>query len=287
MSDRIRMLVDNAALDAILGWEPEVRSRFATYVASRHFVIYLAPETVAEMFSIGATKRADRLQTLARLILAVFNGRILNYHFSRILDEVRGQSASAFLAASTARRLLENINHVAAAGNDPDREWFNAGAELIRRAKADDQGWRSGFQQMYRDRDRAREGPRPLEAFIRTSTVRNLVLSRVEAICAHAKVRDPAVRASEIVRGGFTRLPALAAHVFLRVARLWWYTESTHNGRRASEDLFDDALLHYLTELDVLLTPDRALAEFGRTVFPEKRLLTPDAFREEYLGGGT
>ncbi len=280
------MLVDNATLDTILRWEPEVRSRFATCIATRHFVVYLAPETIAEMFSIGATGRADRLQTLATLILEIFNGHILNYHFWRILDEVRGQSACPFLATSMACRLLKNINHVATSRNKPDREWFNHGAELIRREKTEDQRWRTGFQQMYRDRDRAKENPRPLEEFIKTSTVRDLVLSRVEAICAEAEVPNASIRASEIVAGDFAQLPALAAHMFLRVSRLWWYTESTPDGRRASDDLFDDALLHYLTELDLLLTPDRALIDFGQTVYPDKRLLSPEAFCREYLNGG-
>jgi hypothetical protein len=285
MIDRIRMLVDNATLDTILRWDPEVRARLATCVANRHFVIYFAPETVAEMFSIGSTSRADRLQPLAKLMLAIFNGRILNHHFWRILDEVNGQSASPFLAASKARRILENINHVATARNEPDRSWFNHGAELIRREKTADQRWRTGFQQMYRDRDRGTEDRRPLEEFIRTSTVRDLLLSRVEAICVEAKVPNAAIRASEIVTKDFARLPALTAHLHLRIARLWWYTESTDNGRRASDDLFDDALLHYLNELDVLLTPDRALIDFGRRVFPQKKFLSPDAFCTEYLNG--
>jgi hypothetical protein len=280
------MLVDNSALDAILSWEPNVRARFEGYINVRRFVTYLAPETVAEMFSISTTTRANRLQTLATLLLAIFNGRILNHYFWRILDEVRGCSPSPFLPAGMARRLLENINNVAIAGNKPDREWFDRGAELIRQEKADDQRWRTGFQQMYRDRNRTKEGPRPLEEFIRTSTVRDLVLSRVEAICVEAEVPNPASRASQIVAGGFARFPALEAHVFLRVARLWWYTESSRDGRRASEDLFDDALLEYLTELDVILTPDRALADFGGTVFPDKRLLLPDAFCSEYLNRG-
>ena len=113
----------------------------------------------------------------------------------------------------------------------------------------------------------------------------DLVLSRVEAICAEAEVEDPRMRASDIVGRGFARCPGLAIHVWIRVARLWWYTESTRDGRRAGPDLFDDALLNYLAELDVLLTPDRALTDFGRTVLAEKRLLSPDVFREEYLHG--
>jgi hypothetical protein len=211
---------------------------------------------------------------------------MLNQHFERILDEVGGRSPSLFLAARMARRLLENISHVATAGNKPDQEWFDRGARLVRQAKARDKRWRTEFQQLYRDRDRATEGPRPLEEFIRTSTVRDLVLSRVESICAEAKVPNPSSHASQIVTEGFARFPALAAHVFLRVARLWWYTESSHDGRRASEDLFDDALLEYLTGVDMILTPDRTLAEFGRTVFPDKQLLSPDAFCSEYLNGG-
>lgn len=286
MSNRVRMLVDNSGLDAILRWDPDVRARFDTCIAARRLVTYFAPETLAEMFSIGATTRADQLPTLATLVLAIFNGRILNHHFWRILDEVTGQSAGPFLAASMARGFLERVNHIATGERVPDREWFNRGAELTRTAKTDDQRWRTGFQQMYRDRDRAKEGPSPLEEFIRSSTVRELVLSRVEAICTEAKAPNPAARASEIVDGGFARLPALAAHVFLRVARLWWYTEYSYEGRRASDDLFDDALLEYLTELDVLLTPDRALTDFGRTVYPDKRIVSPDEFCREYLNAG-
>jgi hypothetical protein len=235
------------------------------------------------MFSIGATTRADRLQPLAALVLEIFNGRILNHHFWRILDEVRGKPSGPFLAARMAHSLLDNNKHVATARHKLDRRWFEHGAELIRHEKTDDQRWRTGFQQLYRDRDRAKEGPEPLDEFIRTSTVRDLVLSRVEAICAEAKVPNPAIRASEIIEGGFARVPALLAHVFLRVARLWWYTASTRDGRRASEDLFDDALLQYLAELEMILTPDRALADFGRTVFPEKKIISPDAFCTEYL----
>ncbi len=196
MENRIRILIDNAALDAILLWEPEVRTRFAASVAARHLVIYLAPETVGEMLSIGATSRADRVQSLATLMLEIFNGRVLNHYFWRILDEVRGQSASPFLAAGEARRLLENIRRASTAPNELDREWFNRGAELTRRAKTQDQRWRVLFQQAYRDRDRAMEGPNPLETFIRTSTVRDLVLSRVKAICTEAQVANPTVRAA-------------------------------------------------------------------------------------------
>lgn len=286
MNNRVRMLVDNSSLDAILRWDPDVRARFDTCIAARRFVTYFAPETFAEMFSIGATTRADRLPTLATLVLAIFNGRILNQHFERILDEVTGQSAGPFLGASMARGFLEKVNLIATGEKVPDREWFNRGAELTRKAKADDQRWRTGFQQMYRDRDRAKEGPRPLEEFIRSSTVRELVITRVGAICTEAKVLNPAARASEIVDRGFARFPALAAHVFLRVARLWWYTENSYEGRRAADDLFDDALLEYLAELDVLLTPDRALTYFGRTVYPDKRIVSPDEFCREYLNIG-
>lgn len=286
MHNRIRLLVDNASLDAILGWESEVRSRFSGRVASRHIVVYLAPENVAEMLAIGATTRADKLGQLATLMLDIFNGRMLNHYFWRILDEVRGRNSGPFLAARVTRRIVENIKQAATKGGRFDTDWFSRGAELIRQEKVRDQRWRTGFQQMYRERDRTREHPHTLKDFVRTSAVRELVLSRVEAICTEAGVPNPTNRASEIVQGEFKRFPAIADHVFLRVARLWWYTECTRDGRRVGADLFDDALLHYLTGLDVLLSPDRALVDFGQTVFPDTKLISPDAFRTEFLTGG-
>jgi len=286
VSTRIRLLIDNAALDGLLSWPTEIRARFSAGIASRRFVTYLAPETVAEVFSVGATQRAGQLQPLAALILATFNGRVLNHHFWRVLDEVKGRSPSPFLAGGMARRILENIHRVAAGESESDREWFEGGAELTRREKADDKRWRTGFQQMYRERDRFMEGPCALDEFIGTTTVRDLVMSRIEAICAEAGVTNPAHRASEILASRFAGMPALDRHMFLRVARLWWYTASSPEGRRAGDDAFDDALLEYLTELDVLVTPDRALTQFGRTVCSDKRIVSPDEFCGEYLRDG-
>jgi hypothetical protein len=107
----------------------------------------------------------------------------------------------------------------------------------------------------------------------------------VEAICAEAKVEDPSIRASDIIDRGFVGCPALESHVWVRVARVWWYTESTRDGRRVELDLFDDALPNYLTELDVLITQDHNLTAFGETAFPDKRFLSPDRFLAECLNG--
>jgi hypothetical protein len=142
------MMVDNASLDRILGWAPEIRRRFATGIANRRFVVYLAPETIAEMFLIGATRRADRLQSLAALTLEILNGRMLNYYFWRILDEVRPWPTSPFMAAGMARSLRQNIEHLAT-GGAVDPRWYKLGAEMVGREKADDQRWRTMIQEMY------------------------------------------------------------------------------------------------------------------------------------------
>ena len=77
--DRIRLLVDNASLDSILRWSRDDHSRFCSAVDSRRLVVYLAPETAAEMLCIGATSRAGQLQSFASLMLRILNGRVLNY----------------------------------------------------------------------------------------------------------------------------------------------------------------------------------------------------------------
>jgi hypothetical protein len=75
MHGRIRLLIDNASLDKILCWPPEARRRFDEGIRDRRFVVYLAPETVAEMFLVGTTSRANRLQPLSELTLRILNGR--------------------------------------------------------------------------------------------------------------------------------------------------------------------------------------------------------------------
>lgn len=279
--DRIRLLVDNSSLDSILNWSRKVQARFLAGIATKEFVVYLAPETIAEMFSIGATSRASKLQALASLTLDIFNGRILNHYFSRILDEVRGHATGPFMPASMASRVLENLRHFATGGPPPEPDWFRRGAEMVMREKTDDRGWRTEFQKMYRVFNN--RSCSPLDEFCRSRTVRDLTLSRVQAICAEAGVRDPRTQASEILDRGFACCSTLATHVWIRIARLWWYTESTRDGRHVSDDLFDDAMLNYLYELDLLLTPDCALANFVRAALPEMRLLSPDAFRRKYL----
>lgn len=290
---RVRILIDNAAIDSMLKWSPDDQSRLYSAVDNRRMVVYLAPETAAEMLSIGGTSRASQLRDLASFQMRIFNGRVLNQHYCRIRDEVRCGVSRPFLPAGEARSLIERLRQIAKGSHPPDSDWFRHGAELTRKAKVDDQAWRTGFQQMWREREReANKAGLPLKEFIKSVTVKELVLSRVEAICSNAGVKNPKARASELLAAAFKGCPALTNHVWMRIARLWWYTEATREGRKASPDLFDDALLGYLVEHNILVTPDRALTDFGRTAlvasvseYAEKKLLTPEAFRAEYLDG--
>lgn len=291
------MLVDNASLDIILRWQEPDLARFRAAIANSTLVIYLAPETCAELLAIGATKRSDRLSPLASLVLTLFNGRLLNYHFWMILDEVAGRSSRPYLSKREANHLIDNLKHYARGGSPPTSDWFQQGANMISREKENDKQWRTGFQKMYRARDREtvpHQSDTPLCKFSESQTVKELVRSRVKAICVEAKrsdptarasLRDPGKRASEILESNFAFCPALALHLSIRIARLWWYTEYTVNGRKVEPDLFDDALLHYLNihELDLLVTPDRALSDFAKVVFPKKQVLSPDCFLRQYI----
>ena len=257
-------------------------------VDTRRLVVYLANETAGEVLSIGGTARSGQLQALASLLLKVFNGRVLNLDYWRIRGDVRDGVSAPFLPASKARSLLKNIRDFAEGRSVPssESEWFTHGAELMRKVNAEDRQWRTKFQEMYRNREQDANKPGlPLDDFIKSVTVKELVLSRVAAICADAGAKDPTTRASELLASAFKGCPALGIHLWIRIARLWWYTESTREGRTASMDYFDDALLGHLAEHDVLVTPDSALLEFGRIALPEKQLLTPEAFRAEYLDG--
>lgn len=286
--DRIRLLIDNSSLDPILDWPPEARMRFEEGIRDRRFVVYLAPETVAEMFLIGTTARADRLQPLADLTLRILNGRVLNHYLWRIFAEVSYRHTGPYMPEGLKRRILEIIEHFAK-GRPVPAEWFKIFHQLVNASKDDDRRWRDIYQEMYRNRDRRVE-PNPrgraLEEFVGSVTVRDLELGRVREICTQAGVGNPGLRASELLERTFAGCPTLKANVRVRVARLWWYTESSRDGQHVDSDLFDDALLIYLAELDGLVTNDKGLRRFGEPIFPDKRFLTPDSFREECLNGG-
>ncbi len=131
------MLIDNAALDRILLWSEPVRAAFKASIAARRFVVYLAPETIAEMFAIGTTSRESRLPLLASLTIEIFNGRVLNNHFWRILEETRGHPSQAFIRAGMARSLIDNVRHLAAGGAP-------VASGLARPRRSDDRGRESG-----------------------------------------------------------------------------------------------------------------------------------------------
>jgi hypothetical protein len=280
------MLVDNASLDKILSWNPQVRSRFRTELDQRRFIIYLAPETAAELLSLGATSRVGNLSSLAALTLELFNGRFLNHYFSRILAEVKGLPSSPFLAGGLTRRWLRNISECAKEFDPHEHtESFSRLEEMVRREKEDDQRLRKKFQEMYRNSDQQNMPNRSgtsLVKFAGSRMSQEHEQISVEAICEEAGVRSPRIRALEIIRRNYARCPTLATHIHIRIARAWWYTESTRDGRRVGIDLFDDALLNYLTELDVLITPDQKLIEFGKIVVPDKELITPNEFLEKH-----
>jgi len=280
----MKLLIDNSAYEAMLEWVDALKE-FDGRLARRDMVVYLAPETVGEVLAIGATSRKEKLSSIAALILETTNGRQLNYHWWRLLAEVRNQGSPRFLPARLARNTIRQLKTLASGGSLNSPSWFERGAELMRQEKARDQEWRIAFQRIYRDRNRELYADnKSLEYFSRSSTIRGLVQSRLEAICREAGLDDAVDRASVLLGRRFVGMPMLSAHMWLRVARLWWYTEATPEGRRASMDLFDDALLTYLMELDVLVTADKALLGFARAALPQKKVMDPANFEKLFLG---
>jgi predicted nucleic acid-binding protein len=279
-----RVLIDNAALDSILYWPRPASEQLRQCLSSRRLTVYFAPETIVEALAIGATSRASRIPELASLILSLLNGRILEYYFDRILDEVRGRVTSPFLNAEKVRQVVGNLKFLAAGNSPNDPGWFAQGAEMIRQDKERDNVWRTQFQAAYRSHPKSGGFRRhDLEQFCAAPNIKLLALSRIEAFCTKGGVIDPQRRASELMDSGMNGAPVLRAHVELRIARLWWYTEAAFEGRKVGLDHFDDALLTYMPDLQCLVTPDRALLEFARVHFPEKEMLDPDEFQKQLL----
>ncbi|MCX7000596.1 MAG: hypothetical protein NT106_09940 [Candidatus Sumerlaeota bacterium] len=276
----MKILIDNASLDDILVWQQPAMEKLRWCLATHQLTVYFAPETIYEVFALGATRREAALPRIASLILTLLNGRILNYYFARVIDEISGISTSPFMRSSNAKELVHKLKFLAS-GNKPDnREWFDHGAAMIREEKKKDQAWRDIFQSAYRsyhsDRKGCHDSRLTMEQFCALRKPQQLVLLHIEDLCKLAEVPDPKRRAAELYETGMQHCPTLRAYVALRLARIWWYTESTAEGRKVGFDHFDDALLIYMTDLDWLITPDRALQEFFRIYLPHKQVMGPN-----------
>ena len=279
-----KILIDNASLDRILLWPERAQEELRRSLSGHRFTVYFAPETIAEMLAIGATRNASRLPELASLVTALLNGRIFQDYFSVLKHEVKGDRTSPFLGEGDKRAILKRLSSLATHGIPDDREWFLHGESLIRKEKERDSQWRKGFQELYRGRPQEMKksgvGRVTLDEFRAHPSVKHLVSSRVEATCIEVGLPDPAHRARQLLESMERLSPVLHTHITVRTARLWWYTESSPEGRRASEDEFDDALLVYMADLDWLVTPDCGLQSFFRITYPQKQVLNPDEFQQ-------
>jgi len=203
-ASRLRMgtkiLIDNASLDRILLWPERAQEELRRSLSGQRFTVYFAPETIAEMLAIGATRNASRLPELASLVTALLNGRIFQDYFSVLKHEVKGDRTSPFLGEGDKRAILKRLSSLATHGIPDDREWFLHGESLIRKEKERDSQWRKGFQELYRGRPQEMKksgaGRVTLDEFRAHPSVKDLVSSRVEAICIEVGIPDPAQRAS-------------------------------------------------------------------------------------------
>ena len=74
-------------------------------------MVYLAPESLGELFAMGSTSRAACLPALAEFVRDSLNGRFLNWYFWTALDVPRARSEGAFAPCDRSLSVSERPGH--------------------------------------------------------------------------------------------------------------------------------------------------------------------------------
>lgn len=290
---RETFIIDNSGLDPILDWPISSKNLLKSSINSKILVHHIAPETLAELFVMGSVRNNDRLeklQKLALLLIEIFNGKILNASLWRIRDEIRDKASCRFMTRSISNSMIYNLRLIASGNARNYLSHFEEGDRLIRDEKFNDLLWRKKIKEMYRSR--TRDNSRldfSLNAFmervITSNVIREMLIDRIKSFCIQFEVPNPQDRAEEIVKNRFVGYPLLFRHIYVILLRIWWYTESSTEGHRVKDDLFDDSLLEYLENLDFLVTQDKALLSFASSI-DSICVISSDEFKTRLERGG-